>query len=538
MGSKRSCNRINRSARMWQGPGRAARALIALVAISAASVSLPASAAASPARYVYEQCDSALPGGGTEGVVWAPHPRLAFIGENTCASPGGALVIRQPEIAANDGGGAGFGVPIEPPAEAELESVTITAASCAAPPSRVEMLSSNWPPFTCAEDVREFPAGPYYRGVAMDLSCVGEGCHAGPWLFAHYFATTIVDRIAPRLSEPKGALLGGGVQRGRQELSGGAVDLGGGVAAIWPSVNGVAALPPKSGGCAAVYTDNPSVKGMVASRTSPCPATLDGDWTLDTSAYPFRDGANGVSICASDFSTLGDPNTACTQPRAVIVDDSCIESPVAGGAALSAEFSGSHAEQATVAYGKGAEVIGGLTNVAGDPIPGATLCVKAAPIEPDAHPSVIDSVRTDASGHYRYPVAPGPNRELTIGYRHDSSQVARSVRYYAHARPTLRASRVKLTNGQRVRFRGRLPGPEAGGRVVILQAGTVGSKRWITFRRATADASGGFRAGYRFRTTTRRTRYRFRAVVPRQAGYPWVEGHSEAVEVLVSPKAG
>ena len=61
----------------------------------------------------------------------------------------------------------------------------------------------------------------------------------------------------------------------------------------------------------------------------------------------------------------------------------------------------------------------------------------------------------------------------------------------------------------------------------------AGSKRWITFRRATTNGRGGFRSSYRFTSTTRRTRYRFRALVPRQAGYPWVEGHSKPVEVLV-----
>jgi hypothetical protein len=70
---------------------------------------------------------------------------------------------------------------------------------------------------------------------------------------------------------------------------------------------------------------------------------------------------------------------------------------------------------------------------------------------------------------------------------------------------------------------------------VILQASVVGSKRWITFRRATTDAEGNFAAGYRFRSTTRPTDYRFRAVVPVQDHYPYVEGHSKPVTVAVRP---
>jgi hypothetical protein len=69
---------------------------------------------------------------------------------------------------------------------------------------------------------------------------------------------------------------------------------------------------------------------------------------------------------------------------------------------------------------------------------------------------------------------------------------------------------------------------------VVLQAGTVGSQRWITFQKATTNSKGVFRAAHRFSATSRRTRYRFRAVVPRQAGYPWVAGHSKPLEVLVT----
>jgi ribosomal protein L35 len=70
--------------------------------------------------------------------------------------------------------------------------------------------------------------------------------------------------------------------------------------------------------------------------------------------------------------------------------------------------------------------------------------------------------------------------------------------------------------------------------VVVLQASTAGSKRWITFRKATANGKAVFHAAYRFHSTTRRTHYRFRALVPRQAGYPWVQGHSKPAEVLVA----
>src|SRR5262249_23754300 len=114
-------------------------------------------------------------------------------------------------------------------------------------------------------------------------------------------------------------------------------------------------------------------------------------------------------------------------------------------------------------------------------------------------------------------------------------QVAREVRYYAHVRPSLRSSPPVLRNGETVHLWGRLPGPRPGRRVVVMQANSPGSTRWITYKRASSDAKGALRSSYRFTSTRRRTAYRFRALVPGQAGYPWVQGHSAPVRVLVTP---
>jgi hypothetical protein len=285
--------------------------------------------------------------------------------------------------------------------------------------------------------------------------------------------------------------------------------------------------------CETAVARNASVSGTVAAQIAPCPHKAEVHWAIDTAAYPFRDGANSVRVCASDFATLSDPNVSCSAPRAVSVDNSCTESGVPGGEVLSAQFERSNAQEVTVGYGRPAIVAGKLANNAGDPIRGARLCVKMATIGVEDRPASVGSVTTNAEGRYRYEVPPGPNREVTLGYRHDSMQIARDVRYYAHAQPTLRVNDPRVANGDRVRFWGQLPGPRNTGRVVVLQAGTVGSKRWITFRKATTKDRGIFKASYHFTQTTRKTKYRFRAVVATQDGYPWVAGQSKAVKVLV-----
>lgn len=526
-------------------------AVVATLLATVAGLGAAGPADAGPARYVYEICDSALPGGGVDGVVWGPHPEGFFSSENTCGQEGGALVVRQNRIPAASqdhatGGDADWAVPVVAAPGTHLETITITGSVCNGAEAVIK--SGQWVgpaeawPSICGTDVRTFrlldeEEADFY----IELHCVNankgdDHCPAGPYVLGHYFATTVLDASSPKLSDLGGSMFGAAIRRGTQGISLEASDLGGGLSSAEVLVNGLAAGDPKRFECATAFTQNASVAGTVAAAPAPCPRAADVVWNIDTAAYPFRDGVNTVRVCASDFATISDPNTTCSAPRTVTVDNSCREAVIAGGEVLSAQFESSRADSVTVGYGGGAAVTGRLANDAGDPVPGARLCVRMATLGLDQRPADVGTVVTDARGQYRYEVPPGPNREVTIGYRHDSSQIAREVRYYAHAGPTLRVSSPRVRNGGRLRYWGNLPGPQNAGRVVVLQAGTVGSRRWITFRKAITNKNGVFRAGYHFIHTTSRTRYRFRAVVPRQAGYPWEAGQSKPVRVTVRPR--
>ena len=375
---------------------------------------------------------------------------------------------------------------------------------------------------------------PVFEPFWVWLSCDNPHVAAlAPRIYAHYFATTEVDPVAPTLADLEGSLISGNVVRGHQTLKVKAHDEGGGISNISVSVNGLPATQPQVSNCEVATANNPSVQGTVAAAITPCPTETAADWNLDTQAYPFHDGANTVQVCASDFATLSNPNTTCSPAQTVNVDNSCTESPVGGGEVLSAQFSESNSDTITVGYGQGAKVTGQLTNNAGDPVSGATLCVKMQTlgVEPSASP--VGTVKTDSNGSYTYKVPPGPDRAVVIGYRDDASQIARAVRYYAHAGPSLKLAPRSLADHHRVRFWGQVPGPSGGGRVIVLQANVPGSRQWITFRKATTNAQGDFQSAYRFRSTTRTTTYRFRVVVPPQSGYPWVEGDSHPAKVLV-----
>ena len=526
------------------GRGRPCRGWLgaaAALAITFLAV-LPASADASPSRYVFEMCDSALPGGGDAGVTFNESTANVYTAVDSCNKPFGSLGIYQTSPTSE--GYSYWNLPIRPPPGGTMESLTVAGQSCGREGTLAFVYISSWPPVGpgpssgCGvEETRTFqldtPSSLDLFWVWLGCNANSSGCAPGASVYGHYFATTEVDPVPPTLSGLGGSLLSGNVIRGHQTLSTEAHDEGGGVSNVSAFVNGLPAGHPDMPSCDVVNADNPSVHGTVATAVTPCPTKVSAEWTLDTETYPFHDGTNTVNVCTSDFSTLSNPNTTCSRPQTVNVDNSCTPSAVAGGELLSAQFSESKSDTITVGYRQGAEVSGQLASKAGEPIVGATICVKATMlgVEP-AQPSVA-TVTTDGAGHYSYKLPPGPDRSVLLGYRNDSSQLTREVLYYAHAGPSLHVKPSHLSNHHRVHFRGQLPGPNNSGRVVVLQANVLGSKEWITFRRATTNAQGDFQSAYRFTSTTRTTTYRFRVLAPKQTGYPWVSGQSAPASVLV-----
>ena len=519
--------------------------LLALALAGAAlALLLPATAAASPARFTYELCDSALPGGGQPALSFTVNPGVPMGYFDNCQVPGGSVGISESGHAASTFSMLSVGVPETPGGFVETEAISAGAFGMGPGNDHPFVYEQPWPIPNEPEAARTF----FIRrerqlffgnggSFTILLNCDGNyapGCEAGPVIYAHYIAATEVDPNPPTLTGIHGSLLGAGTLRGSQSIGFEGHDQGGGLTNLSVWVNGKPAGSPTTLACNTAPVSNSSIKGTVAVTVTPCPTSAKGEWEINTENPPFHLGANSVQVCASDFATIGAPNTTCSAAQTVNVDNSCANSTVAGGELLNAQFTKSNRETLTVGFGKEAEVVGTLRTNAGDPVGNATLCVKMQTLEVDAQASPVGTVTTDGNGNYSYKVPAGPNRDIVIGYRHDTSQVARDVRYYAHARPSLHSSSDHLHNGERVKFWGQLQGPHRFGRVVILQANVKGSKRWITFRKATSIEKGIFHAKYHFTSTTRTTTYRFRAVVPDQAGYPWVQGHSKPLPVKVT----
>jgi hypothetical protein len=370
-----------------------------------------------------------------------------------------------------------------------------------------------------------FGAG-YYTNWWVELGCSTGNCFGSPEsaAFARDVLMVMSDDAAPSVSfrappsqQAGRGLLNGEVQRGTARLDLAPEDAGAGLTSVWALVNDQQ-VAAQSYGCG-------------GTPMQPCPLDVGtAHFELDTQSAPFHDGDNTVQACAADYGAP--PNVTCTARRVVRVDNSCTPSPVPGGSQLSAVFRRNHRPIVRVKAGQGALLTGRLTDAAGNPVAGAVLCASEA-VSGDPM-AMVGSLTTDANGGYGYRVSPGPDRKLRIAYRYDRNQIESRAEFKSRLRPALKLwPKRRTSNGKRIRMYGSIPGPRNSGRIVILQASALHSNSWLTFRKARTDALGNFTAHYRFSSTSTTTRYRFRAVVPAQNGYPYEGGTSRARKIKV-----
>lgn len=178
---------------------------------------------------------------------------------------------------------------------------------------------------------------------------------------------------------------------------------------------------------------------------------------------------------------------------------------------------------------------GRLANPDGQPIDGAAVTAFALPLAGGGDPQTVGLLRTDSDGRFTYPVKATGNRVLRFKYA-GSRRIRGStgdVRLEVPASTSMTAAPRHLLNGQTVTFDGRVrsnPVP-ATGKLIEIQAYFRG--RWRTISTTRSDASGRWRFPYRFGATVGTVRYRFRARLPVEGGYPFATGRSRVVIVVV-----
>jgi hypothetical protein len=318
-------------------------------------------------------------------------------------------------------------------------------------------------------------------------------------------ALTINDRVAPEL-RLGGSLFASGSRRGLEAVAASATDVGGGVRRFLLQVDG----EPVSAQVVRCH-----LAGVTATRLRPCPGRAGGGFTANTAASPFRQGPNLVRVCATDYAATTAANRACTNGW-VRIDNRCPISEIARGTTLRARL---------LRHRAAATVMGRLVDEGGRGVFGARVCVATRVTLAGAVERVAMVSLTGPDGGFRARIAAGPSRDVRVAYWPGPRALERYLHLGVRVRPHLRLRpRRPIRNGNRVHFEARLPGPAPARRWVGIEV-RVG-RHWLPLRQGRTDARGVFRARYRFHATTGRHTYAFRAVVPKQAGYPYEAGTS------------
>jgi hypothetical protein len=188
---------------------------------------------------------------------------------------------------------------------------------------------------------------------------------------------------------------------------------------------------------------------------------------------------------------------------------------------------------ARIAPGKVAAVVGRLVNPAGLGLAGQQINVFSSSAVSPEQP--VGVVQTDATGAFTYAADASSSRTLRFAFAGSPVLLPTqsSLTMTVPALTSLNVNRRRLRNGQTVTFSGALHTLPAapGGKLLELQVRLP--KGWETFRTLRTDPAGHWTARYHFTRTFGVQHYRFRARLPAEAGYPFVEGGSRALTVEV-----
>jgi hypothetical protein len=186
-------------------------------------------------------------------------------------------------------------------------------------------------------------------------------------------------------------------------------------------------------------------------------------------------------------------------------------------------------------YGSLVRIGGELRSAVGQPLPHRAVTVAVVSRNGSAR---LADVHTDAVGRFALVMSARRSTRIELAFHGDAQMLptGRALALRVPAPITVRASRRLVHGDGRVVFSGRLRGGAlpARGKLVEIQAHFRG--RWRTISALRTRSDGRWRFGYAFRSAPRPARYRLRARVPGEAGYPFAVGTSRPVRVTVLPR--
>jgi hypothetical protein len=243
---------------------------------------------------------------------------------------------------------------------------------------------------------------------------------------------------------------------------------------------------------------------------------------------PSRSGPHTLRLWLED----GEGNVGA--PVTVPLAYGCVRSEASGGRALSAGLGARGAGEAVVRQGKGSLLRGRLSG-RGGAVASAVLCVFGRVVT-ERRREFLGFAVSGPDGRYRFPIGAGPSRELSVLYRSGHREVGARAVLGTVVRPIFKVRKKIVRNKHYAKFTGRIPGPDNDRVIVVLQVRR--GKGWLAFRRYRTRHGGKVTVGYRFTRTEAPTKYVMRAQVRSQAGYPYLQGNSRHLKLIVLPKRG
>jgi hypothetical protein len=513
-------------------PHRVSRPLaIAIALLIAAATALLAAQSADAGSYVVSQCGASNP---TPGQAAWERSSDHYRGRSGCGTAGGLAVFH----AASGSGLWHYGAWVwRAPPGTVFTSVQANASLTYQAGHRGQLVVTR-PGGALVEfgaehaDFRLHSVSGEFTQFHSWLRCVAPGagrpCGRAGSESAHAYVRGAFlrtdDRSVPGLALAGGSLLADPVVRGTRGLSFAAADAGGGVRRVYVEGNGTV-LADDARNCA--------LAGGFAIALRPCPATVAASVAVPTTDPSFTTGTNEVSACAEDLALDGEPNRTCR--RATVWVDNVCPGSAAPATELSAGFAG--APSVTVRSDRSA-LLSGRVSAPSGPVGGATVCALTR-IRIAGRPIVVGATATSGTdGRYELELPPGPGREVFVHLAYGDRVLARhGLTVRSTARPALAVEPRRAQAEDRLSFTGTLPGPACADRVVKVQA-RIGKRRWQVFRTDRSDGACAFAARYKLRATRDARRYRFRALVPAQAGYPYEPGYSPVATVAIDRRPG
>lgn len=495
-----------------------------IVALAAVAMTLLAPGAASAGVYRVAICNPAL--GARHADAFFKRTSSHYASEASCGSGQAGLAVRHEGKRTGVGRWGGWAV--RAPRGTVISHLAVSAAGRRAgghvPRLLATPLAGAIHSFAAPDPGSErFRWATPARSFIAKLDCERHGgCGRGRKAVVRIkrLALRLADRSAPAIAL-RGSAFRPGSRRGIQTIQPFGTDVGAGVHRFLVQVNG----EPVTAHAASCRTAD-----GLALRLRPCPRRAKTTFKAATASSPFRQGPNLVRVCTIDYALGTGANRACAE-RHVRIDDLCPISTTGPGSRLRAWLSrsrhgGRERSRATVR--------GRLRSASGMPIAGARICVASRVPIAGTRERVVATPTSGPDGRFTAELPNGPSRQVRIAYWWSGDDVAeRHLSLRVRARPRLKLRpRHPLHNGHRVRFKIRLQGPAAARRWVRIQARS--GKRWVELSNGRTNGHGTYRSHYRFHGTSGRHKYAFRAVAPKQEGYPYRGGHSRIRHVTVS----